>query len=117
MPNHVVCISPAHMDPNYEIERRVLGPDVELRVFSATDSETIGREASDADAVMTWRMRVEAPAIEQFQRCKLIIRLGVGFDVVDIEAAKQHGIPVSNVPDYCTNEVADHAMGLLLTLE
>lgn len=116
MPKHIVCISPAHMDPTYEIERRVLGPEVDLRVFSATDQETIGREAREADAIMTWRMRVDAPAVEELQRCKIIVRFGVGFDVVDVEAAKKHGIPVSNVPDYCTNEVADHTIGLLLAL-
>ncbi len=116
MPKHLVCISPAHMDPTYQLERAGLGPDVELRVFSATDQETIGREAREADAIMTWRMRIEEQAIRQLQRCKLIIRLGVGFDVVDIEAARRHEIPVSNVPDYCTDEVADHTMGLLLAL-
>ncbi|MEX2431128.1 MAG: C-terminal binding protein [Dehalococcoidia bacterium] len=116
MANHLVCISPAHMDPSYAIERKGLGPDVDLHVFSAVDPDTIGREAREADAIMTWRMRIEAPAIEQLERCKLIIRMGVGFDVVDTEAAKSRGIPVCNVPDYCTNEVADHALGLLLTL-
>jgi len=116
MPKHTVLISPTHMDPSYEIERRELGPDVELRPFSATDPATLGAEARDADAVMVWRMLFPAAAIEQLRRCKVIVRFGVGYDVVDIIAAREHGIPVCNVPDYCTEEVADHAMALLLSL-
>ncbi|MDA1036649.1 MAG: C-terminal binding protein [Chloroflexi bacterium] len=44
------------------------------------------------------------------------MRLGVGYDVVDAEAARRKGIALANVPDYCTNEVADHTMALMLSL-
>ena len=60
-------------------------------------------------------MPVDRPAIERMGRCRLIVRAGVGFDNVDLAAAADHGIPVCNVPDYGINEVADHALALLMT--
>ena len=116
MPKHVVHISPNHMDPEYAIERRELGDDVELRSWSATDDEALGRELRDAEAIMTWRVPFRARVIEQLEACRLIIRIGVGFDTIDLDAAKARGIAVCNVPDYCTDEVADHTIGLLLAI-
>ena len=60
--------------------------------------------------------RVGAKAIAAMQRCKVIARYGVGVDIVDVEAATARGILVTNVRDYCTEEVADHAIALWLTL-
>ena len=54
--------------------------------------------------------------IRRLDRCQLIVRCGVGYDNVDIQAARRFGIPVANVPDYGTEEVADSAMGLMLSL-
>ncbi|MBX8785575.1 C-terminal binding protein, partial [Ochrobactrum sp. GRS2] len=48
--------------------------------------------------------------------CKLIVRVGVGFDNVDVDACRKAGIAVSNVPNYGTTEVADHAIAMLLYL-
>lgn len=113
----VVYISPGHMDPYYTLEKAGLGPDVDLRVMQSPDRGYMdGAEACQADAIMTWRTRIDAKAIDQLEHCKLIVRLGVGYDFVDVEAAARKGIPVSNVPDYCTNEVADHTLALLLAI-
>jgi D-3-phosphoglycerate dehydrogenase len=60
--------------------------------------------------------RVGARTIAAMQRCKVIARYGVGVDIVDVEAATAKGIQVTNVRDYCTEEVADHAIALWLTL-
>ncbi len=116
MSGYVVRISPNHMDPEYAIERRELGDAIELRPWSATGDEALGEELQDADAVMTWRVPIGARVIEQLGACRLIIRIGVGFDIVDIDAARERGIPVCNVPDYCVDEVADHTIGLLLAI-
>jgi phosphoglycerate dehydrogenase-like enzyme len=117
MTTHLVYISPGHMDPTYAIERAGLGPDVELRVMSNPDrGDMDGAEARDADAIITWRTHINEAAIDELERCKVIVRMGVGYDIVDVDAAKRRGIPVCNIPDYCTNEVADHTMALLLTL-
>ncbi len=55
--------------------------------------------------------------IETLDRCRVISRFGIGVDAVDIAAASQKGIPVTNVPDYCLDEVSDHAVAMLLHLE
>jgi D-3-phosphoglycerate dehydrogenase/C-terminal binding protein len=53
---------------------------------------------------------------EAFPRCRILVREGVGYDTVDLKGWGERGIPVCNVPDYGTTEVADHALGLTLTL-
>ena len=59
---------------------------------------------------------IGAPGMAQLKSCRALIRNGVGFDSVDIAAARQIGIPVCNVPDYGTEEVADHAIALIMAL-
>ena len=69
------------------------------------------------DAILVWhRMRITASVIALLEKCRLIVRVGVGYDNVDVEAARRRGIPVSNVPNYGTSEVADHALAMLLYL-
>jgi D-3-phosphoglycerate dehydrogenase len=58
--------------------------------------------------------QVDASVIEAADECRIIARYGIGVDNVDVEAATRKGIQVTNVPDYCLDEVADHAMALLL---
>jgi D-3-phosphoglycerate dehydrogenase len=70
----------------------------------------------DADAVITQFAPVNAEVIGAMQKCKVIVRYGIGVDNVDLEAAKAKGIPVCNVPDYCIDEVADHALAMILDL-
>ncbi|MBW2306397.1 MAG: C-terminal binding protein [Deltaproteobacteria bacterium] len=72
--------------------------------------------ASDAHAIITQYARVGRKTIERLKNCRVIARYGTGVDIVDVAAATEKGIQVTNVPDYCTDEVADHAVALLLTL-
>src|SRR5438105_280510 len=65
---------------------------------------------ADADAVLTQFARVDAEVIAAMKQARVIVRYGIGVDNVDLEAARQHGIPVCNVPDYCIDEVADHTL-------
>jgi D-3-phosphoglycerate dehydrogenase / 2-oxoglutarate reductase len=69
-----------------------------------------------AEALLVTWFDVTAEVIAQLRNCKVIIRIGVGYDNIDAEAARKRGIPVCNVPDYCKGEVADHAMALALAL-
>ncbi|MBI4623295.1 MAG: C-terminal binding protein [Verrucomicrobia bacterium] len=74
-------------------------------------------EALEAAAIILWHgPTVDAGILARLKNCRAIIRNGVGFDTVDIAAAARHGIPVCNVPDYGTEEVADHAIALTLAL-
>jgi len=72
----------------------------------------------DADAVILSHFpQLSAAVLRRFQRLQMVVRNGVGFDNVDIEAARELGIPVCNVPDYGTEEVADHTLALTLALQ
>src|SRR5512143_919956 len=70
----------------------------------------------DADALVAVWYPVTRELIGQLEHCKVIIRRGIGVDTVDLDAATERGIPVCNVPDYCVNEVADHAFALAVAL-
>ena len=69
-----------------------------------------------ADAVVVLARRLDRAAIRAMERCRLILTLSVGYDCVDLNAATERLIPVSNTPAYCTDEVATHALTLLLAL-
>ncbi|HEX5230195.1 MAG TPA: C-terminal binding protein [Bryobacteraceae bacterium] len=90
--------------------------DGEVRLAKAPTPEAILDVARDADAVLTTYAKVTADMIAHMPRCRVISRFGVGVDNVDIPAATQAGMVVTRVPDYCVDEVSDHAMALLLAL-
>jgi D-3-phosphoglycerate dehydrogenase len=84
-------------------------------VYGAAETpEAMDPYVADADAVMVFRTHITADQISKMKRCKLLLRQGIGFDLIDVPAATRAGIFVSNVPDYCIDEVADHAITLLL---
>jgi D-3-phosphoglycerate dehydrogenase len=70
--------------------------------------------ARDADFILTQFAPVNRQVIAAMDRAKLIVRYGVGVDNVDLEAARERGIAVCNVPDYCVDEVADQTLGFIL---
>ena len=72
--------------------------------------------AHDADAVICQYARVGEKTINAFTNCRQIARYGIGVDIVDVQAATRRNILVTNIPDYCVDEVGDHAMAMLLAL-
>jgi len=68
----------------------------------------------DADAIINVYIPMTANVINSLERCRLIVRRGIGYDNVDVVAATAKGIPVANVLEYCIDEVADHTLALLL---
>lgn len=86
----------------------------EMIYGGARTPEEMDPFVADADAVLVFRTHITAAQIEKMQRCRLLLRQGIGFDLIDVPAATRAGIFVSNVPDYCIDEVADHAVTLLL---
>jgi D-3-phosphoglycerate dehydrogenase len=68
----------------------------------------------DATVVVAFKAPITREVIENMDRTRLILRNGTGYDNVDVTAATEHGIPVSNIPNYCTEEVASHAITLML---
>jgi D-3-phosphoglycerate dehydrogenase len=103
--------------PDQEIERGELAAiDAELVLAPSTDAETLAREGRDCDALLNVYAQVPAEVIDSLERCKVIVRTGIGINTIDLDAANSKGIMVANVPDYCQDEVADHTMALFLAL-
>ena len=106
-----------HDFPNLEPEERVLRPlGIQLEVVNAGDRSKLRSAVGRADAVINQFAPLDAEVIAAMPKCLLIVRYGVGFDGIDIDAATQAGICVANVPDYGTQEVALHAISLLLAV-
>ncbi|RKP51862.1 C-terminal binding protein [Pararobbsia silviterrae] len=102
---------------NVDIERGILEKiGAEVVALQAKSEDQLLEHAADCDAIMNQYARVGARTIDVMQRCKVIARYGVGVDIVDVDAATRRGIQVTNVRDYCTEEVADHAVALWLSL-
>jgi D-3-phosphoglycerate dehydrogenase/C-terminal binding protein len=98
-------------------EREVLGDVADVAALDAYSEADLTGRIEDADAIMLYHnVGMSAGAIARLTRCKLIVRCGVGFDNVDRVFARDRGIPVANVPDYGTEEVADSAIGMMLAL-
>jgi D-3-phosphoglycerate dehydrogenase len=90
--------------------------DFELHVAKSGTAEDILAVAKDADAIITTYAKITGEIIKQLTKCKAIGRFGLGVDNIDLVAAKDKGIPVNYVPDYCIHEVSDHAVAMLLAL-
>jgi len=82
------------------------------RVAAPTEDDLL-RQCGGADALLVQYARVSRRVVQGLPRLRLVVRYGVGVDGVDVAAATERGIPVANVPDYGTDEVANHAVALL----
>lgn len=103
--------------PSLEPAKNVLSElDFELVMADTPDLEDILNVARRADALMVTYGQITAEVIAGLEQCKVIGRFGLGVDNIDIEAATEAGIAVVYVPDYCVDEVSDHAMAMLLNL-
>lgn len=97
------------------VERLKAEDDIDVRVLPAgLSSLEAARAAADAEAILISTLPFPAEAIDALDATGLIVRCGIGVDIVDLERAATRGIRVANVPDYCVNEVADHTMMLML---
>jgi D-3-phosphoglycerate dehydrogenase / 2-oxoglutarate reductase len=103
--------------PDIEQEKRaVAAAGGTLVAGQAVTEDDVAELCRDADAVLNVRAPVTRRAIAAMERCRIIVRYGIGVDSIDIPAATERGILVANVPDYCLDEVSDHALALLLML-
>src|SRR5262245_30882370 len=90
--------------------------DPELRMAKSGSPDDILAVARDADAILVTYAKLPAELVRALTRCRVIGRFGLGVDNIDLPAAKEKGITVTYVPDYCLQEVSDHAMAMLLAL-
>jgi len=87
-----------------------------FRMSKSVNADDILAVARDADAILVTYAKLTRDILMQMTKCKAIGRFGLGVDNIDLPAAKEKGILVNYVPDYCIREVSDHAMALLLAL-
>jgi D-3-phosphoglycerate dehydrogenase / 2-oxoglutarate reductase len=116
MPRPLIAVTDSvfpSLDPALAALKRV---DPELRMAKSAAADDILAVARDADAVLVTYAKLSGDLLRQLTRCKAIGRFGLGVDNIDVAAAKECGITVTYVPDYCMREVSDHAMALLLAL-
>ena len=106
-------------DPDHSLEAGVLhgsGLDINLVRLQTREPAELIPVVADADALMVQWATINRTVIEALTRCKVISRYGIGVDMVDLQAAGEHGIPVANVPDFCMEEVSDSTIGFIFDL-
>jgi D-3-phosphoglycerate dehydrogenase / 2-oxoglutarate reductase len=116
MPRPIIAITDSPF-PSLDPAKKALARlDPEYRMAASPAADDILAVARDADAVLVTYARLPGALLRQLTKCKAIGRFGLGVDNIDLPAAKEAGIAVNYVPDYCLREVSDHAMALLLAL-
>jgi D-3-phosphoglycerate dehydrogenase len=107
-----------HVFPDLEVEQRLLTEaGHELRYEGdLRDAGALRAALSHADAVLNCYVPIPADLLAGLERCRIIARYGIGLDTLDVSVATEHGILVTNVPDYCIDEVSDHALALIMSL-
>jgi len=115
-PKYKVVITD-HRFSNVDIQREVLSQiGAELVEGQAKTEDEIIAIAKDAHGILNARSKITEKVINALTSCKIMVRYGVGVDTIDIPAATSKGIMISNVLDYCVDEVSDHALALILAL-
>lgn len=115
MAKYTVCVSDER-HASYNVEREMLkGIDAELKLCHCVTDSDIAQQCADADAILLDLAPMTAKAIAGLKKCKVISRYGVGFENVDLDAATKADIQVTNVPDYCMEDVSDHALALMMS--
>jgi phosphoglycerate dehydrogenase-like enzyme len=114
----LILLPDAQFDDDAETERGVLGEAAEIVVHHELLADRIPDEQwRSADALIAYYgVPIDRALVARLARCRILVRAGVGYDHIDIAACGRRGIPVCNVPDYGTTEVADHAIALMLAL-
>jgi D-3-phosphoglycerate dehydrogenase len=98
-----------------DVEHRLLDEHGELIALKTKAPSEFLAEAADCDALLnTYAGPIDATAMAGMPNCKIIARYGIGVDTIDLEAATKAGIIVTNNPTYCVEEVAEHAMAMIL---
>src|SRR4051812_25739675 len=114
----LTVLEPEGLYPDTSLEQGILGPDVRILQGNAKSSlaELPDSLLAEIEGLMTLRMAVPAEQIARMPKLRVVVRMGVGYDRVDRAACATRGITVCNVPDYGTQEVAEFAVLLALSL-
>jgi phosphoglycerate dehydrogenase-like enzyme len=101
---------------NVTPEQSVLAPLGITATWPAKTPEAVERQLKKADALLVNVTAVDAKLLDRSPQCRVVVTYGVGYDHIDLDEARRRRVVVANVPDFCTDEVADHTMALLLAL-
>lgn len=104
------------IDTEKDVLERNLGSDLIIREFQTKNVDEVINEVLDCDAIINCYAKISGELIRKMSNCKIIARYGIGVDTIDVEAATKENIIVTNVPDYCCDEVSDHTITLILNL-
>ena len=106
-----------YIGPEVEVEKSIIGDLAEIEPLLARSIAELEGKVDDADAIIIFHeVSLPEAVISRLSNCRVIARGGVGYDAVDFRFAGKQGIPVSNVPDYGVDEVADQAIGMMIAL-
>lgn len=99
-----------------DVEREILDGLADLVPLQVTDPAAFFPDAADCDALLnTYGGPITADVMAQMPRCSIIARYGIGVDTIDLDAATEAGIIVTNNPTYCIEEVAEHTLAMMLS--
>lgn len=113
MSSGLVVITDSEL-PNGTEERVLAGSGVDVVRAECRSAADVVAAGAQADALIVQWAPVDAWALERLPRLRMVSRLGIGTDMIDVAAATRHGIAVANTPDYCIDEVTAHTLALLL---
>jgi D-3-phosphoglycerate dehydrogenase len=102
----------------YQYETRTLGrAEIAFTEGFCDDADDVIERAAAADVLwLAWKPRIDRAILKELPRCRLVVRWGIGYDQIDVDAATDLGVAVANAPTYGTEDVAEHALALLFAL-
>ena len=110
-----VMVDGRYFQNNFPKEKELLAEHgIDLVVENFKDENEYIEKCKDADALLILMEKTPKNVINHLERCKVMVRYGIGFDCIDVKAASEKGIAVCNIPDYCIPEVAAHSVALAL---
>jgi len=106
-----------HIEPPADIEQEGF-PEAEFHFLGDWRTGAAAAEAwREMDALLVWHWIVDRETVEVLDRCRIVVRYGVGYDLIDLDALAARNIPLANTPDYGTEEVADAACAMILSIQ
>ncbi|TDC97598.1 C-terminal binding protein [Actinomadura sp. 7K507] len=110
----LVVITDADLPGTERIMEILRAGGLRTRLAQCRTEDDVAEAAADATALVVQWAPVTAAVLDRLERCTFIGRLGIGYDMIDVEAASARGIAVANTPDYCVEEVAAHTIALVM---
>jgi D-3-phosphoglycerate dehydrogenase len=115
-PKVVVADRLEELLPYADLRNAITEAGGELELLDCRSATDVIAQCADAVAIVVHWIQFDRALLSALPNCHLLVRFGIGYDVIDVDAARDLGIIVCNTPFFCTEEVADHAMALLLAV-